>query len=116
MTKAKALNTESLCIKIGEAVWRVRVDLHVMNADGNLVDLCMIAAMITLNSFLLPNGLRLSIHFLPVCVTIGIVNDELFLVAPSGKEEALLKGKVVITLNVYGDILGYKKTGGISVK
>ena len=46
IAKAKAINTESLCIKIGEAVWRVRLDLHILHHDGNLIDLCMIAAML----------------------------------------------------------------------
>lgn len=46
IAKAKAINTESLCIKIGESAWRVRLDLHILNHDGNLIDLCMIAAML----------------------------------------------------------------------
>ena len=46
--ESEALDTKALCIKEGELVRLVFVDLHILDYDGNLIDACGIAAMAAL--------------------------------------------------------------------
>ena len=128
--KAKALNAESLCIQAQKWVWKVTVDLHVMSHKGNLVDACMLSTMLGLLHFRIPvtkilpsNEVRvlpttkpLSVHFVPICVTFGFLDDgNLVVLDPMLKEESVLDGKIIVCMNVYGDILTLQKTGGACV-
>ena len=49
------LDTESLCITSGLRVWTVRVDIHVLNYDGNLADATCVAAIAALRHFRRPD-------------------------------------------------------------
>lgn len=128
--RAKALNPESLCIQTGKLVWKVCVDLHILNHKGNLVDAGMLAAVLALLHFRLPVTKvmpnrevqtltitkALSMHFLPICVTFGFLDaGNLVLLDPSLKEESVLDGKIIVCMNIYGDILTLQKTGGACV-
>lgn len=128
--KAKALNPESLCIQAGKLAWKVSVDLHILNHKGNLVDACMLAAVLALMHFripvtkIMPNRevqtltmtKSLSVHFLPICVTFGFLDaGNMVLLDPTLKEESLLDGKIIVCMNIYGDILTLQKTGGACV-
>ena len=128
--RAKALNPESLCIQTGKLVWKVCVDLHILNHKGNLVDAGMLAAVLALLHFRLPVTKvmpnrevqtltitkALSMHFLPICVTFGFLDTgNLVLLDPSLKEESVLDGKIIVCMNIYGDILTLQKTGGACV-
>ncbi|EGV66545.1 3'-5'-exoribonuclease [Yamadazyma tenuis] len=53
--KSNALDLEGLCIKTGEKVWLIRVDLSIINFDGNLIDSCCFGSIISLIHFKLPN-------------------------------------------------------------
>jgi len=46
---------ESLCITSGRRVWTVRVDVHVLNYDGNVVDAACVAAITALSHFRRPD-------------------------------------------------------------
>lgn len=48
---SRALDVESLCIVTGEKVWAIRVDAHVLNHDGNIVDCLSIATIAALVHF-----------------------------------------------------------------
>ena len=45
---SKALDPESLCVSAGRYAWRVKVELVVMEDDGNIVDCVINGAMIGL--------------------------------------------------------------------
>lgn len=45
LRESNIIAMEDLCIKEGEAVWGVFVDLEVLDYDGNLFDACSIAAL-----------------------------------------------------------------------
>ena len=51
---SQALDTEALCVISGEHVWSVRVEVCVLNDDGNLIDACVLAAMAALRHFRRP--------------------------------------------------------------
>jgi len=48
---SKILDPESLCIIMGEKVWRITVEIDALNNDGNLFDASFIAAIAALKSF-----------------------------------------------------------------
>ena len=48
------IDFKKLCIKEGEKVWSVMIDLYPINADGNLLDVAGIAALIAVGSAKMP--------------------------------------------------------------
>lgn len=48
------IDTKKLCIKEGEKVWQVFVDLVMINDDGNLLDVAALAAIIAIGNAYLP--------------------------------------------------------------
>lgn len=77
-TDSNCVDLESLCILVEEQAWEVRVDIHVLNHDGNLVDAATLSALGALCHFKRPDvtleGRRVIIHPLderdPVPLTI----------------------------------------------
>lgn len=57
---------ESLCILVEEQAWEIRVDIHVMNHDGNLIDAAILAALGALCHFKRPDvtleGRQVTVH------------------------------------------------------
>ncbi|OMJ88282.1 hypothetical protein SteCoe_9780 [Stentor coeruleus] len=128
--KSRALNTESLCIVSGKHCWNVIVHMHILAHHGNLIDLCTQASVLALMHArvpdikinpnktieLLPVLKPLSLHFLAISVTFGFLKGQIAILDPEIREEAILEGKIVICMNVYGDILALQKSGAAALK
>ena len=52
--ESKVIDFEKLCIKEGEKVWSVFIDVYSINADGNLLDASMIGAIAALKNAKFP--------------------------------------------------------------
>lgn len=52
--ESKCIEFEKLCIKEGEKVWTVYVDIYTINDDGNLFDAAAFAALIALKNTKIP--------------------------------------------------------------
>ncbi|KAH6814756.1 3'-5'-exoribonuclease family protein [Perilla frutescens var. frutescens] len=136
LRESRAVDTESLCVVAGKWVWSVRVDLHILDNGGNLVDAANIAALAALLTFRRPEctlggddgqevimhppevrePLPLIVHHLPVAVTFAFIGDESTVVIdPSHFEEAVMGGKLTATLNTNGDVCAIQKAGGVGV-
>eukprot|EP01102_Stenamoeba_stenopodia_P008509 TRINITY_DN2452_c0_g1_i1.p1 TRINITY_DN2452_c0_g1~~TRINITY_DN2452_c0_g1_i1.p1 ORF type:complete len:445 (-),score=155.29 TRINITY_DN2452_c0_g1_i1:29-1363(-) len=133
LRESRAIDTEALCIIAGQQVWSIRVDMHVLDHNGNLIDCASIAAVTSLLHFRRPdvviNGdvattvspkekepVALSIHHTPICVTFGLFKDgEHIVVDPSLKEEAVMDGRMTIALNEFGEICAVQKAGGTPI-
>ncbi|CAG9324313.1 unnamed protein product [Blepharisma stoltei] len=129
LKRANALNVESLCIYSGKYAWNIQVHLHILSHNGNLLDACTIAALLSLShtripeTKILPSGdlqflpkyKPLSLHFLPICITFGFLSDGIIILDPLIKEESVLEGRLMISMNIYGDILTLQKTGAACV-
>lgn len=129
LKESRCVDTESLCIISGEKVWQIRVDVHVMNNDGNIIDCSSIAAITALAHFRRPdvtvNGteviihtveekdpIPLSVHHMPICVSFSFYEQGKFLlVDPSDKEEKVMDGKMVIGMNKHREICTLQVTG-----
>eukprot|EP00953_Heterococcus_sp_UTEX-ZZ885_P026396 14256-Heterococcus_DN1.PRE.1 len=49
-----AADTEALCVVAGERVWQLRVDVHILDHGGNLIDAAALAAIAALQHFRRP--------------------------------------------------------------
>lgn len=136
LRESRAVDTESLCVLAGKLVWAIRIDLHILDNGGNLVDAANIAALASLLTFRRPecslggeDGLEvivhppeereplpLIIHHLPIAVTFGFFSSEsLLVIDPTYHEEAVMVGKMTATLNANGDVCAIQKPGGEGV-
>lgn len=136
LRESRAVDMESLCVLAGKLVWAIRIDLHILDNGGNLVDAANIAALASLLTFRRPecslggeDGLEvivhppeereplpLIIHHLPIAVTFGFFSSEsLLVIDPTHHEEAVMVGKMTATLNANGDVCAIQKPGGEGV-
>lgn len=109
LRESRAIDTESLCVLAGKLVWAIRIDLHILDNGGNLVDAANIAALAALLTFRRPectvggeDGQEIAIHPPEV-------------VDPTYNEEAIMKGRMTVTLNTNGDVCSIQKAGGVGV-
>ncbi|CAL5350836.1 unnamed protein product [Camellia sinensis] len=136
LRESRAVDMESLCVIAGKLVWAIRIDLHILDNGGNLVDTANIAALAALMTFRRPEctlggedgqeviihqpevrePLPLIIHHLPIAVTFGFFgNDNIVVIDPTHNEEAVMSGRMIATLNTNGDVCAIQKAGGAGV-
>ncbi|XP_076846861.1 exosome complex component RRP45 [Brachyhypopomus gauderio] len=131
LRNSRCMDTESLCVISGEKVWQIRVDVHVLNHDGNLMDAASIAAISALCHFKRPDvaiqgrevtvfsseerdPVPLSIYHMPVCVSFAFFQQGTYLlVDPCEKEELVMDGHLVIAMNKHREICSIQSSGGI---
>ncbi|KAK1242632.1 hypothetical protein MKX08_005444 [Trichoderma sp. CBMAI-0020] len=133
--RSGALDTESLCLIAGQKCWSVRVDLHILSADGNLIDSSCLAVVAALRHFRRPDtsieGETLTIYTAaerepvplswlhsPFCTTFDFFGEdgEIILVDTTWLEEQLRVGSVTFSLNKHGEICQISKLGGKAVE
>ncbi|CAM0945706.1 unnamed protein product [Alopecurus aequalis] len=136
LRESRAVDMESLCVVAGKQVWMIRVDLHILDNGGNLIDAANIAALAALCTFRRPECtvggddgqqvtihdpevrdlLPLTIHHLPVAVTFAYFGDgNIMVIDPTYKEEAVMGGRMTATINSNGDVCSIQKAGGEGV-
>ncbi|XP_037753064.1 exosome complex component RRP45 isoform X2 [Chelonia mydas] len=131
LRNSKCIDTESLCVVAGVKVWQIRVDLHLLNHDGNIIDAASIAAIVALCHFRRPDvsvqgeevtlytpeerdPVPLSIHHMPICVSFAFFQQGTYLlVDPSEREERVMDGLLVIAMNKHREICTIQSSGGI---
>ncbi|KAL0805848.1 exosome complex component RRP45A isoform X2 [Brassica napus] len=131
LRESRAVDTESLCVLAGKKVWSVRIDLHILDNGGNLVDAANIAALAALMTFRRPDctvggensqeviihsleerePLPLIIHHLPIAFTFGFFNKGNIVMDPTYVEEEVMCGRMTVTVNANGDICAIQKPG-----
>ncbi|KAH7681016.1 exosome complex component RRP45 protein [Dioscorea alata] len=136
LRESRAVDMESLCVVAGKSVWAVRVDLHILDNGGNLIDAANIAALAALSTFRRPEctvggedgqevimhppevrePIPLTIHHLPVAVTFAFFSEgNILVIDPTYKEEAVMGGRMTATMNMNGDVCAVQKAGGEGV-
>ncbi|KAJ3614785.1 hypothetical protein NHX12_018355 [Muraenolepis orangiensis] len=131
LRNSHCIDTESLCVVSGEKVWQIRVDVHMLNHDGNLMDATSIAAIAALSHFKRPdvgvqgdqvtvyspeerNPIALSIYHMPICVSLSFFQQGTYLlVDPCEREERVMDGLLMITMNKHREICSIQSSGGI---
>jgi len=108
--ESKFIELEKLCIKEGEKVWTVFIDIYTLNDDGNLLDAAGIGAIAALKNARIPKydeetgktqfgewtnkNVPLSKE-IPISLTIHKIGDHL-IVDPSREEEDISETRVTI--------------------
>lgn len=131
LRNSKCIDTESLCVVSGEKVWKIRVDVHTLNNDGNLMDAASIAAITALCHFRRPDvstqghevtvyspeerdPIPLSIYHMPISVSFAFFQQGTYLlVDPCEREERVMDGLLVIAMNKHREICSIQSSGGI---
>jgi exosome complex component RRP45 len=128
--ESNAIDTETLCIVAGVQVWAIRVDIHVLDHGGNVLDACCMAALASLLHMRRPDvtivgndvfihsieerePIALTIHHLPISVSFGIFSDgDLVAVDPNLQEESVMEGTLSIAVNAHKEVCAFRKAGG----
>ncbi|KAI9011286.1 ribosomal protein S5 domain 2-type protein [Gaertneriomyces semiglobifer] len=128
-----AVDTEGLCIMAGEKVWQLRVDLRILDHEGNIADCACMAAIAGLLHYKRPdvtlsgedvivhtseerNPIPLGIHHIPVCVTFGFFEDgERQVVDPTLLEEHVQSGDLTFVVNKHREVCTLTKAGGVAI-
>ncbi|NXM77458.1 EXOS9 protein, partial [Serilophus lunatus] len=109
-------------------VWQIRLDMHLLNHDGNIMDAASIAGIVALSHFRRPDvsvqgeevtytpeerdPVPLSIHHMPICVSFAFFHQGTYLlVDPSEREERVMDGLLVIAMNKHHEICTIQSSG-----
>jgi exosome complex component RRP42 len=119
--ESKCIDTEKLCIKKGEKVWMVFIDIQPLTHDGNLIDAAGIAAITALLNAKMPKydkkeekviheekDKSLPVKDAPVPVTFGFMGGKL-LVDPGLEEEEAIDSRLTITTKSNGNVCAVQK-------
>ncbi|KAJ4814151.1 Exosome complex component Rrp42 [Rhynchospora pubera] len=133
LRESRAVDMESLCVVAGKSVWAIRVDLHIIDNGGNLIDAANIAALSALSTFRRPecsvggddnqeiivhdpevrDPIPLTIHHFPIAVTFAFFHEgNTLVIDPHYKEEAVSGVRMTVTVNSNGDVCAIQKAGG----
>jgi exosome complex component RRP45 len=125
LKSSRAIDRESLCIVQGRLVWSVQVDLFLLNEDGNLMDACFLATVLSLKNTRLPevtirkDRIRineekvkyLNVHHIPVCTTFYFIEGlEKYIVDANAKEEKLSSARLSICMNLWNEHLRFSRS------
>jgi exosome complex component RRP42 len=122
--ESDALDFKKLCIKKGEKMWTVMIDVYSMNDDGNLADAMGLAALAALKDAKYPEydekeervnydkktNKALVVKELPIPITIVKIKDK-FLLDPSTDEEAAADARLTVTTTADGRVCAMQKGG-----
>ncbi|KAK4196619.1 ribosomal protein S5 domain 2-type protein [Triangularia verruculosa] len=133
--RSGALDTESLCLVAGQKCWSIRVDVHVLSHDGNLIDAACFAVVAALRHFRKPDTsmeggvltvytpaerepVPLSWLHSPFCVTWSFFGEDgdIAVLDATWMEEQVSSGSCTISLNKHGEICQIAKLGGVPVE
>lgn len=130
---SKMLDLESLCIKSGEKVFALRVDINALNHDGNLIDCSSIAVLCALSHFRRPDfsivdgntviftqqerdPIPLHLHHSPLTLTYCLLSDGEYIIAdPNLLEEYVSNGKMIFGINNYSEVCSLFFGGGAQI-
>ncbi|KAG0666682.1 hypothetical protein C6P46_004349 [Rhodotorula mucilaginosa] len=130
LRRSNAVDREALCIVAGQKVWSLRVDVHFLDDEGNMLDCASIAAMTALRHFRKPDvtvvgeevtihsmaervPVPLAIHHSPMCLTFAFFGDDsLAVLDPTHLESLLCTGTLTVALNSQSEICVLSKQGG----
>ncbi|XP_077284269.1 exosome complex component Rrp45 [Arctopsyche grandis] len=128
---SRCVDLESLCIVSEEKVWGLRVDIHVLNHAGNIIECASVAALSSLAHFKRPdittNGQEIIVHTLaerdpiptvlhhyPVCVLFGFFSEETMISDPNLFEEMICSSVgalFTIGMNSYREVCLFDLAG-----
>ncbi len=125
--ESKALDFKKLCVKEGEKVWLVFIDIYPINAAGNLFDACYMAALAAIKDAHFPvldgdvinlkekGKEKLPLTKMPISCTVWMIGNE-FLVDPLQEEELAADARMSIVFLEEGKICAMQKGGSMALR
>lgn len=120
--ESNAIDTKKLCIKEGEKVWMIAVDLVSINADGNLFDASALGAVAALQETKFPKFDGEKVDYaektkdkiplikIPVSVTVCKIGKH-FILDPTEEEEKAVDARLTVVTEKDGKICAMQKGG-----
>jgi len=122
--ESKAIDTKKLCIKSGEKIWSVSIDVMSINNDGNLLDAAALGALAALKDAKFPefdgekvdykhkSNKTLPLQKEPISITVYKIGKT-FIVDPSTDEEKVYDSRLTIASIADGTICALQKGGDV---
>lgn len=120
--ESEAIDVKKLCIKEGEKVWAVMIDICTINDSGNLIDASALAALAALKDSRFPKYEDDKIDYMehtkekiplkkePIAVTVFKIGGN-FIVDPITEEEENADARITATIEKEGTICSLQKGG-----
>ncbi|AJF62131.1 TPA: exosome complex protein Rrp42 [Candidatus Woesearchaeota archaeon] len=120
--ESNAIDYKKLCIKEGELVWTVIVDITPLNADGNLFDASALAVLLAIKDAKMPKLKDNKIDYKsktdqkvpmleePISVTVLKIGNH-YIVDPVSDEEDVLDARLTVALTKDNTICALQKGG-----
>ncbi|XP_039267266.2 exosome complex component RRP45-like [Styela clava] len=130
---SKAVDLESLCVRVGEQAWNVSLHVQILSHDGNILDCASIASLAALAHFKRPDvsviGKEVTVHTFeekhpvpltfnhqPFCVTFAFFdNGTTSIIDPTKLEENCCDGKLMIAMNKHKEVCCTQMSGVVQV-
>ncbi|MBW2966974.1 exosome complex protein Rrp42 [Candidatus Woesearchaeota archaeon] len=124
--ESKTLDTKKLCIKSGEKIWMVVIDICTLNDDGNLFDAVALAAMAAMRDAVYPGfdgetidykhktDEKLPLSKAPITVTV-FKYDQHLIVDPTIDEMRNYDARLTVSVLENGNICSLQKGGDEAV-
>ncbi len=124
--EGKAIDVKKLCIKEGEKVWIVSIDVVTINDSGNLLDAAGLAAIAALKDARFPKfdgekvdykeltKEKVPISKIPIPITVVKIGNNL-LVDPTNEEEEFIESRLTVATIENGEICALQKGGAASL-
>ncbi len=120
--ESKMVDFKKLCIREGELVWKVFIDVYPFNYDGNIIDACSLAAVAALKNARIPkldgdnvlygefSSKKMPITKIPLTTTFVKIGNHV-MVDPSLQEELLMDARLSISTSGKNHINALQKSG-----
>ncbi len=120
--ESKMVDFKKLCVREGELIWKVFVDVYPLNYDGNIIDASALAAVAAILSARIPKvendkviygdltKEKLPVQKTPLTTTFVKIGNQL-MVDPGLKEEQLMDARLSITTSGTDTINALQKSG-----
>ncbi len=124
--ESQMIDLEKLCVREGELVWNVIVDVHVLDYDGNLFDAAILGATAALHTTRIPKleddviiysekKDPLPVRWAPISSTFVRIGDK-DLLDPDLGEEKSMDGRLTLTIRDDGNLCAAQKGGVCAYK
>lgn len=122
LRESKAIDFKKLCVKAGEKVWIVFIDIYPINASGNLFDAAALAALAALKDAKFPKIIDLNkvdykehtipfvLEKMPVECTVYKINGK-FIIDPTVEEEEAADSRLTVAFTEDGKVCAMQKGG-----
>lgn len=122
--ESQCIDVKKLCIKKGDKVWIIFIDIYPINDEGNLFDTAFLAAIAALKDAKIPvydkvdykidyskkSKIGLPLNDLPIEVTVIRINNK-FIIDPSINEEEAMDARLTVGLTEKNEICAMQKGG-----